>query len=246
MKIIKNLKILAEAIKKCWEWACKSRRNAIIAAVISVVVIALVILLGIFLIWLLRILALIIVALLLFLGEEIVDLLHSLKHSTKLQDLDDDSVAGEVTTFMHNTVTDVGDVLSGYVGMPSTVYDMYDGSNFREKYCGANVLKLQLLKKPKDIQNDDLTYIKHALQGAVKSRIQGGYLYGHPWAISAAPDIPLIKIAYVKNTPVYINIGVLLVNNSISVNAARNADKPIVKPSVDSADPLFKRDGDKT
>jgi hypothetical protein len=171
-----------------------------------------------------------------FFGDAISALLTP-KEPEPLLTLGDDGVSWEVTKFMFEAVSSVGNVLTEVVYAPKTSNDLYDGTDYRGMYNGATLLKHRLVKKQADI---DPGYVKSVLQGSVDARVRDGYLSGFAWAVASAVDVPVVKVATIALSDMYIHFGILLTNTEVSVQAARLSDNPAPPPSVDGTDPLFK------
>jgi len=106
------------------------------------------------------------------------------------------------------------------------------------------VLKLRLNSKKRD-KDPDCDYLKIVLQSSVNARLADGYLRGYSWAIPASNAVPLIKVAMLDYSDLYIYVGILLTNNVEVVNAARISDMPTLPEVTDDIDPLFiEIDGD--
>ena len=239
MKILEIAKKMWANCKAFWLWVRICPRNAVISAgVFLAVILGLVLFVKI----VLPILLLIAFVVWLFFGDTISAFLAALL--TPPLALDDDGVAWEVTTFFHGAASSAGDVLTGFVSAAATANDLFDGADYRGTYNNVPILKLHMLRKQKDITPDDCSYIKNALQGAVSARLRDGHLVGYVWAIPAAGNVPLIKIAAVTCSATYIHIDILLTNTPESVKAARISDKPAPPPSVDGTDPLFRKGDD--
>jgi hypothetical protein len=71
-----------------------------------------------------------------------------------------------------------------------------------------------------------------------------GHLAGYDWAVKAAVDIPLVKVAALTPSAAYLHLDILLVNTPASVMAVRKSDSPTTPPSADGADPLFRKGSD--
>jgi len=149
-----------------------------------------------------------------------------------------DSICREVAILIFNAVSEVGNVIEKFVHIPQIVEDLYDALEYRGVYNKAVILKLRLYKTLSEVSHDDLEYIKNVLQAAVNARISGGYLNGFSWAV-AVSGFPLIKIATLECSKIYVNIGILLTNTRESANAAYLSDKSKQPSDNDFNDPLF-------
>ena len=152
--------------------------------------------------------------------------------------LKDEHVQNELLNFMFEAISSVNSIISEFAMPPKIVTDIYDSSNCIGTNNNAHILKLHLLRKRNDITNDDCNYIKNALQSAVNSRIQSGYLC-HKWAFTTA-RVPIIKVMTVTFSALFIHFDILLTNNDKSIAAAILADYPTPSTLTDSVDPLFK------
>lgn len=149
-------------------------------------------------------------------------------------------VAESVARFVFGVLQGAGDVLGEYCIMPTDFYETFTPGNWLDLYFGTPVLKLHLLRKPnKDISGVDLGYIKVALQQRIKARLAAGYLTGLPWAAPVCMSTPLVKVVNVDRSDMYLHLGFLLVNDAVSLNAARMSDRPVVLPNPDASDDLF-------
>ena len=154
--------------------------------------------------------------------------------------LENDDVCWIITQFLFNVISAVNNVLNEYIKPPKTENDLYDISSFRSSLYNAPTLKLHLLKKQTELSDDDLDYIKNVIQGSIKARLLDGFLIGYTWAVPVVADVPLVKIAVVECSEMYIHLGVLLTNTQASVKAAVMSDKAKSLTKTDDTDPLFK------
>jgi hypothetical protein len=238
--MLEKIKKFLEVCQTIREW-CK--KHPITAIIIGIVLLGLIVAVILFIRWLIiavfPFLAIAAIIVLACRGEQILDRLFPDPILPPLT-LDNNEVCRVVTKFMFDSVSSVRSAISDYVKIPHTVNDMYDNAGFREVYSGVPLLLLHVLRTKNDVSDEDCEYIKNVLQGSVKARLNDGNLVGYLWAVPVASDIPLIKIATVEVSELYIHFGVLLTNTKKSVNAARISDKPTLPPSVDDTDPLFK------
>ena len=233
MERIRKLKqqFLEEYGKFC-EWIKERPRNVVIAIICTIVIIAIVVLI-------IRILPLLLITggLVLIYKDDIKAFVHKYLRKRKFPNLEDDEVCYEVTKFMHKTVC-TDKPLDEAVRTPSTIHDTYESNDYRELYNGVTMLKLRFIRKNRD-KDPDCEYLKIVLQSSVNARLADGYLQGFNWAISVNNTVPLIKIAMLDCSDLYIYIGILLTNSADVVNAARISDTPTLVQVADDTDPLF-------
>jgi len=232
---ITKLKLqLVNSYMRLHEWLKENPRNMAIAAICFIAIIAGMVLL-------IRFLPLILTAGLILwaFSDEILRLFS--KHSQP--NLEDDAVCFVVTKFMHKSLC-VDKPLDEARKTSPTVHDIYDNNDYRDFYNGVPMLKLRLIRKNRD-KDPERDYLKIVLQTSVNGRLADGYLRGCPWAIPASNAVPLIKVAMLDYSDLYIHIGILLTNSIEVVNAARKSDMPTLPQTTDDIDPLFTEiDGD--
>jgi len=151
----------------------------------------------------------------------------------------DDAVCWEITKLILDSYSSVSSALNEFVHAPNNANDMYNTADFRGVYNDATILKLHFLRKQKDISNGDCDYIKNVLQSAVDGRLRDGYLSGCAWAVPVIANVPIVKISSIECSALYINVDILLTNETKSVNAAQLSDKPSQPLATNDADSLF-------
>jgi len=226
---ITKLKLqLVNSYMSLHEWLQKDPRNMAIAAICLIAIIAGMVLL-------IRILPYILVAGLILwaFSDDILRLFG--KHI--LPNLEDDGVCFVITKFMHKAIC-TDKPLDEATKTPPTVHDTYDSNDYRDLYNGITMLKLRLIRKNRD-KEPDCDYLKIVLQTSVNARLADGYLRGYFWAIPASNAVPLIKVAMLDYSDLYIYIGILLTNSALAVNATRISDMPTLPQTTDDIDPLF-------
>jgi len=231
---ITKLKLqLVNSYMRLHEWLKENPQNMAIAAICLIAIIAGMVLL-------IRILPYILLAVLILwaFSDEILRLFG--RH--RLPNLEDDGLCFVVTKFMHKAIC-TDKPLDENAKTPSTVHDTYDNNDYRDLYNGVTLLKLRLIRKNRD-KDPDCDYLKIVLQSSVNARLADGYLRGYSWAIPASNAVPLIKIAMLDYSDLYIHIGILLTNSVEVVNAARISDMPTLPQTTDDIDPLFSEGGD--
>lgn len=229
---------LVNSYMRLHEWLKANPRNMAIAAICFIAIIAGMVLL-------IRILPLILTAgvILWAFSDYIKAFLLRFFGIHRLPNLEDDEVCFVVTKFMHKSLC-VDKPLDEATRTPPTVHDIYDNNDYRDLYNGVPMLKLRLIRKNRD-KDPDCDYLKIVLQTSVTARLADGYLRGYSWAIPASNAVPLIKIAMLDYSDLYIHIGILLTNSVEVVNAARISDMPTLPQTTDDIDPLFMEiDGD--
>jgi len=154
--------------------------------------------------------------------------------------LNNEAVCWETIKFMLITFRSISRVLTEFAHVPESANDLYDMGDICAQYNDAPMLKLRLLRRNKDISQDEIRYIKQAMQSSAEARIMDGHLSGHIWALPSVNSIPLIKIALIDYSDSYVHIGVLLTNTEASARAAYISDKTIDNTPVDSTDHLFR------
>jgi len=230
---IEKLKLqLVNSYMRLHEWLQKDPKNMAIAAICLIAIIAGVVLL-------IRILPYILMAGLILwaFSDEIFRLFG--KH--RPPNLEDDGVCFEVTKFMHKAIC-TDKPLDEVTRTPPTVHDTYDNNDYRDLYNGVTMLKLRLIRKNRD-KDPDCDYLKIVLQTSVNGRLADGYLRGYFWAIPVSNAVPLVKVAMLDYSDLYIHIGILLTNSVDVVNAARMSDMPTLPQATDDTDPLFEQGG---
>lgn len=222
--------------KQIIEWICKRLpHNAIIAAIIFLLV---VIGLVLFMKYVFPVLLVTMILVGAFFGHIIINAKIAQYNASQQRINNVDFICWELTKFIFSAISNVSEALKAFVFMPNSPHDISDRFNYRGVYNGATILKLRLLRKPKDISKADMAFIKNVLQSAIDTRLLEGFLDGYGW-IPLADDIPLVKIAVIGVSPLYIDISVLLTIDHASIHAARLSDNPPVPPSTDDSDPLF-------
>jgi len=154
--------------------------------------------------------------------------------------LENNAVCWEVTQFFYKALSQTTEILNEFCYLPKTANDLYDPKAFLSAYNNAPLLNLRLLAKNKEISSEDLKFLKPALQSVADARVLDGELIGYLWAVPLTNTTPLLKIAMVEKTGLYLHIGVLLTNTPASVQAAQLSDKPMPLLTADDKDPLFK------
>lgn len=223
--------------KILWAWIRKSPLNAVIAAIIFL---AIVFGLVLFVKIVLPSLLVCVIVGYVFFGNTISAWL-SAKTTPQQQTLENGGVCWSITTFAFGAVSSVSNAISEFIHAPYSANGIYDNSDYISVFNDAPLLKLRLLRKHSNTP-PDCGYIKNVLQGAVDARLRDGHLYGYAWAVPAALDVPLVKVATVDFSDMYIHVGLLLSNTAESVYAARISDNPSPQVYADDTDPLFRGD----
>ena len=250
MQYNKNFTLLLNKLKELWgkckkhwnnrkeyyEWVKASPRNIAITVICSLAIIAGV---AIFI----RILPYLILAGIVIwaFSEEIKAFFLWLFIKFRLPNLENDGVCFAVTRLVHQSII-IGKPLDGVADTPSEVYDLYNANDYLDIYNDAIILNLRLTRKSQD-KIPDCNFLKVKLQASINARVTAGHLLGRLWAIPLDSIVPLIKVAMLDYSDLYIHIGILLTNRIESVNAARISDIPAPSPVVDDVDPLFAKDG---
>lgn len=198
----------------------KSRRNIVIFALISIVVLAGAIL---FVKYVLPTLILF-----LLLGWAIYYMFSGTGGGV-LPNFENNAVCQTVTNFFLGVFSSSRDVLNKYCSMPCTVNEIYNPNDYIGVLYNAPTLRLQLLLTA-DIPPEEHNYIKSVLQEKITARLLDGNLAGYWWAVNRAENVPILKIANMEKEGMYLIISILLTNNDNSVNAARQSDKPPPPP----------------
>ena len=234
-RIIKLKLQLLDKCKMFYEWLQESPLNILIALICLSTIIEIAILLKPILLYLLMVGF----ALIIF-NNEIKKFFSRIFGKRILPNLEDDEICFETTRFMHGAICE-GKSLDEVTKTSSSVHSIYDNNDYRELYNSVNMLKLRLIRKNRD-KDPDCYYLKIALQDSVSARLADGYLQGYSWAIPKNNTIPLIKVATLDYSDLYIYIGILLTNSVESVNAARISDTPTLPKAIDDIDPLFAKE----
>jgi hypothetical protein len=157
----------------------------------------------------------------------------------QVQTFDNTEICDIVTRHIFQMIHSIKDSISDFCAIPKLVTGLYDPNNFRVLYNSVPMLRLRVLSKNRQIDEDNCEYLKQALQRAVDTGCEAGFLRGYNWAVKAAPDLPLLKIATVEIVGRDIVIGILLVNTALSAEAARKSDDIVVTSIPNDSDPLF-------
>ena len=237
-RLIKMKLQLVSSYMRLHEWLIENPRNMAIAAICFIAIIAGMVLL-------IRILPFIFATgLILWVFSDGIEALRlRFFGKYRLPNLEDNEVCFVVAKFMHKAIC-TDKPLDENAKTPSTVHDTYDNNDYRDLYNGVPMLKLRLIRKNRD-KDPERDYLKIVLQTSVNGRLADGYLRGYSWAIPASNAVPLIKVAMLDYSDLYIHIGILLTNSVEVVNAARISDMPTLPQTTDDIDPLFMEiDGD--